>query len=323
MRFRIEASDRDPYWFIGNPAQNERTEMSAALDERVQITRNQQTVPGAEFEGVLVRDRKNQRLVFTATVKRTFESDWDREDFLMRLAALGPGEQEHRWQGDVWVRRDKMGTTEFKEWKLADAVIGISGTDYLGECGLKITYTITAGGYSGQTRSGTSQLALLTGSSAPLYGMKMSIVDLDALMLSHTNGFTDFFIFRVTIQYAGGGAYTSYGKNLVPSGDTPGFDEYELPLAVCGGALATDFESTFGPFSLLDFTVGVGLFNVLTTYVTAFDFIVVEIFHYYTDGYGSHTELIHTQTGTLLQDHFRLIGTVASTPKQLVGLVES
>ncbi|GEP46173.1 hypothetical protein [Brevifollis gellanilyticus] len=322
MRLRLAATDRDPFWIIGDPALSARGEMSLALNERIQVTRNQQSVTGAEWDTQVHMDRKNQRVQLSANVRREFASEWERMDFMARLARLEPDEQLHRWAGDVWLRLDGADGATFSEWLLEDAVVAVAGTELDGAIGLRMAYTVSCGGFSGVSHLGTSMQFLLQGSTPAALGMMMSISELDALMAAATTPATDFFMIFVTVEYAFG-AFTSYGNALVPPGVTPGFGEYALPLSSCGAAVAADLEDTFGIFSAMDFTVTDDVFSIVGTPASAFAYITVEIKHYYTDGYGSHHELIYSKPGEILQDPFRLTGTHAGTDDQLTGLIET
>lgn len=322
MRLRLVATDRDPFWIVGDPALSVRGEMSLALNERIQITRNQQAVTGAEWEGQLHQDRKNQRVVVSANVRYEFTSGWEQMDFIARLASITEAEQLHRWEGEVWLRLDKPGTTEFKEWRLAEAVIGIAGTELDGEIGLRISYTVSFGGFTGEARTGASQLALLIGSEAPEFGMVLSISDLDALLVSYVSADTDYFAFKVSREYSGGSVGAS-SKTLLPNGDTPGVGQFELPLSSCGADLATALDAV-GSFSLMDFTISGDDFKVFSPSFASFAHMLVEIEHHYTDGGGSHVELIFSESGALIPGAtFRLIGTHSGTDYQLIGLAES
>lgn len=163
MRVRLITTDRDPFWLIGNPALNERDEQGQAMNEAIQATRNMQEQTGPEWEAREVFDRKNQRLTLDAAVRYEFATEWDRMDFLSRLANLDETEQEHLWEGDVWLRLDKVGSTtgEFREWKIPDAVVALAGTQIDGTCGLRLTYRIMAGGFSNSTREGLAGVSLL------------------------------------------------------------------------------------------------------------------------------------------------------------------
>jgi hypothetical protein len=163
MRVRLITTDRDPFWLIGNPARNDRDEMSQALDESIQITRNMQQQQGAEWDASEFFDRANQRLVLDATVRYQFASEWARMDFLSRLGNIDPDEQEHHWEGDIWLRNDLMGGTagEFREWKIPNAVVALAGTKLDGAVGVRISYRITAGGFNNFTREGLAGVSVL------------------------------------------------------------------------------------------------------------------------------------------------------------------
>lgn len=156
MRVRLHTTDRLPFWLVGNPTSNERVEMSSALDFKLQVSRNQQTVSGAEWDSKLVFDRDNQSVTADFTVRYEFEDSWARMDFTARLAALDRDAQEHRWSGDVWIRDEKEGTAEYRDWLLPEAAVSLTGYDPQGAVGLVLSYRISAGGFdTAQTTQGT------------------------------------------------------------------------------------------------------------------------------------------------------------------------
>lgn len=152
MRIRLEASDRLPFWIIGDPALPERevtdgiASSSQALNESIQITRNQQTVPGTEWEVKRFRDRGNQSVTIEATGHRLFTTYTEREEFIESLCPLDPADELHRWQGDVWIRVTEAGGV-FRDSLLPDAVIALTGTRIEGAVSLHLTYRIQAGGF--------------------------------------------------------------------------------------------------------------------------------------------------------------------------------
>ena len=282
MRIRIEASENDPYWIIGDPALDEIAQMSQALSDRVQVTRNQQAINGAEWEGVLFRDRKNQRVVFSAMVNRKFESEWDRMDFLSRLAAINAVQQEHVWEGDVWVRLDKPGTSEFREWKLAEAVIGIAGTDLQGAVGLNITYTVSCGGFSGEVRDGSGQhVNLIVSGGTDVFGLSITASNIQATFDAMRSDSTVDFVLRVTAKPTGG-AEVQATRYFIDSG-TAGGSTYLMPVADSLAALATDLDAVFGALVI----TGTDGILTMTAATGIYDYVYVEVFERHTNAYGS------------------------------------
>lgn len=152
-RLRLETTDRLPFWIVGDPAKNERTELSQTLGAQMQITRNTQLVSGAEWDVVQAYDRKNNKVVFTAEANRKFASAEARMAFLQTLAPVAADEALHLWEGTVWLRMSKPDAS-FIEWPVPSAVITLAGTRLDGAVGLMITYQIVAGGISSATRTG-------------------------------------------------------------------------------------------------------------------------------------------------------------------------
>lgn len=160
-RFRLETETRAPYWIVGDPALNERAEMSAALSQGLEVSRNQQETTGAEWDAKIFHDSGNQGVSYTATTRREFSSIIERMDFIARLAADEEARQEHLWSGDVWLRVDVPGSSAFKEYKIADAIVALAGSSEEGERGLRLTYRIKGGGFSGEAREGVQGIALV------------------------------------------------------------------------------------------------------------------------------------------------------------------
>lgn len=167
MRIRLEAEDRLPFWIIGDPALPEReaTDNAASdsqvLNDNVQITRNQQTITGAEWDVRRVFDRGNSGVVYEATGHRLFADEWERMDYVQTLAPMEVDFEQHRWSGDVWLRSVKPDGA-FREWLLPEAVISLTGTRLDGLVGLHLTYRITAPGFDTEAaRQGTEGVTLV------------------------------------------------------------------------------------------------------------------------------------------------------------------
>ncbi len=164
MRLRLESPGAAPYWLVGNPALNERTETSRALDDTLQITRMQQAVSGAGQDVKDFWDRGNQSVQIEATAHRVFPDVFARMDFLSRLAPIDQAALEHRWEGVVWLREDAAGS--YREWQLPGAVISLSGVTLEGETGLRLRYRVQAPGF-GATTGAAQKLLLLRHNAEP------------------------------------------------------------------------------------------------------------------------------------------------------------
>lgn len=158
MRLRLETTTRPPYWLVGDPLANARSEQSEALTETLQITRNVQAVAGAGFDTQLHFDRGQQKVAFDATCNRIFTTGLERLAFLASLAPIDLTTQRHLWEGTAWLREDSG--TSFIEYALPQCVIMLTGTQLVGALGLNLTYRIQAGGFSNE-REGTSLVKLL------------------------------------------------------------------------------------------------------------------------------------------------------------------
>lgn len=221
--------------------------MSLALHERIQVTRNQQAVTGAEWESQIHHDRKNQRVVLSANVRREFASEWERMDFLSQLASLEPDEQLHRWAGDVWLRLDGTTAATYREWLLEDAVVGIAGTELDGAIGLRIAYTVSCGGFSGDSQ----EFVQLYGSvGTPVFGFSITGAQLNAFITSATTPDTQNFLVELTATTPGSESF--YAARVF---DTAGAD-YDLPMSASMGAYADDMALMF-PDLIISYTGGV------------------------------------------------------------------
>lgn len=245
MRVRLITTDRDPFWLIGNPAKNERDQMSQAYEESIQVTRNMQEQTGAEWDARSFFDRGNQRVTFDATVRRQFANEVERMDFLARLAAINTADQEHLWEGDVWLRTDKRSDTpgEFKEWLLPNAVIALGGTKLDAECGLRLSYRIMAGGFGSETREGTSGVALLIVNSGGGVGFEITAAQLQAFVDAHIGPSTTRFYLNLTMRLPDSPYSTSASVDIVPAGTGGGAAEFELPVASSISAIAAYLHS--------------------------------------------------------------------------------
>lgn len=325
MRIRLETTERDPFWLIGNPAKNPRAEESEAYEEVLQITRQQQSVAGAGQDVTEHFDRGNQKLVLEATVKREFESEWARMDFLARLAAMEEANQEHLWSGDAWIRLDKMdGSGDFREWLLPGVVVALSATRIEGAVSLHVRYRITAGGFGGETREGNSSLALLIGSDRDYCGIINSIAELDALMSASYGTTTDYF--NMVLHYGlagGGGAVSTPGARLMTSGATLD-DEFNLPLSGVAADVAEFLAGYVASVVSQDVAGDVMRFFSPTLMLSQFSYFYLSIDRHWTDPeYGPQSASIYSRSAVVIPGSaYRLLGTEAAAAAQLTGLIE-
>jgi len=322
MRLRLEASGEVPFWFVGDPTKNERTEMSLALDESFQYQRNQQSVSGVEWEAQKHYDRKNQRFSVAATVNYKFESDWERMDFFAKVAALDPADRLHKWEGQVWLRIDKAGTTEFREWQLADAIIGINATVPKGGISLDLRYTVTCKGF-GSAQEGTSEIVQLVGELVQGLSLSAPAADIQELIDDVITGDTVHFPFIIRCSFPSGPDVTT-SRYFLPPGDTPvpGVS-YALPVADSLPALAADLAAVFPD---LDFsTLGSVLHISDTTPVTTTAFYVA-LYHEHNlasgggvvSDYLQQWDAVTAPVGDQL-----LIGTLDGVDYKLVGTLQN
>lgn len=172
MRIRIESDGKLPFWLAGNPSLNPRTEQSEVLNEQVQITRSQQEVTGSDWEVKQFEDRGNQGVVYIASVKWQFTDTWAAMDFIAALAPNDAAQRLHEWSGNVWLREDKEGTDEYKEWLLPKAVVSLASA-VRNAVRVEVSYRISAGGFGG-TGTGTSTLVNLVANSAGFNGVRIT-----------------------------------------------------------------------------------------------------------------------------------------------------
>ena len=160
MRIRLETTDRDPFWLIGDPTLNPRDEASDVMGIEIAITRNQQMVAGAEWEAQIAFDRQNQKLTLTGESYRVFPAEWERMAFIQSLTPVDAAELVHLFEGTVYLRVDAA--DEWREWPMPDAVVAIAGTRLSGKVGLYVSYRIQVGGMSSETASGYYEFLLDT-----------------------------------------------------------------------------------------------------------------------------------------------------------------
>ena len=264
MRIRLHASDRLPFWIIGDPALNERTEASQSLEDRVQITRNQQPVTGAEWEVKTFYDRQNGSVVYEVTGRREFASDWARHEYLMSLAPTDLAEEAHRWEGDVYVRFPNADST-FNESKLPDAVISLAGQVLDGAVGLRLTYRIQAGGFDVAANvSGVEKVALeadgISGDACQMVLFATTsggAFDNAGAVISGTapSSLTAGQTLSISIGYEGVSETIKLFKAVAPGGSTPGFIAIETPVVSNLAVIATAFAG------VADLSVQTGTFS--------------------------------------------------------------
>jgi hypothetical protein len=264
MRIRLETTDRLPFWLIGDPTLNERTEGSRSLNESVQITRNQQTVSGAEWEAKTFIDRGNQSIMVEVSGRREFATEWERWQFLESLAPTDPDDELHRWYGDIWLRFPNADET-FNECLLPDAIISLTGKQLQGEVGLMLNYRIQAAGFDvAAEQSGMEMVSLVAdGISSDTCQMVIyatttggawdtaTTVDAGTAPSTLAAGNT----LTITVGDDDGVITTKAFKAVAPGGSTPGFIAIETPVvsnlsviadAFAGIANITAVAGTFG-----------------------------------------------------------------------------
>lgn len=155
MRLRIETPGDTPapYWFVGRPDVSHR-EFTDAMSQGLNILRNQRSEGGAGYHAHTHEDLGNQRCVLTATTCRTFANAQERMAFIAALAPADPGDAEHPWEGDVYLREEDG--DEWTEWKLEGAVISLNGdVRPEGAVALMLSYRVMFGGFSATPTVGT------------------------------------------------------------------------------------------------------------------------------------------------------------------------
>lgn len=314
MRIRLETAGRPPFWLIGDPALNER-EVTEAMQPVLQITRQQQSVTGAGQDITEHYDRGNQKVVLEATTYREFASEWDRMDYVARLAPTDRAALVHEWEGDAWLRLTRRdGGNDFREWLMPSVVVALAGSELKGEVGLQVRYRITCGGFGARRKEGTSQVTLLLGSDADNFGMILSVAGLNDLLSPtygpHTTGF------RLNWQRPG-----AEWNVLMRVSGASGEGQWNLPFATAAEDVA-EYLADFLPSSLDDVTVEGDEFRVVDV-APWYEYIELRIYHQWNEpGYGAQEALILEQDAAILPGpEFRLIGTTASDD-QLTGLIE-
>lgn len=318
MRIRLETTERDPFWIIGNPAANERAStevagMSSALNDAFQATRNQQAVSGAEWEAQVFYDRKNQRFAVDATTRYEFLTEWDRMDFLSRLVALEEDAQEHLWEGVAWLRLDKPGSTEYREWELPRAVVSLVGVDPVGTVALMLRYRVQAGGFSGATLNGLSELVTLTGTISRL-GLRLSIAALDAACAACAavlSADTHDFVFTLETENIGGGGFISGPWYFLPGGGSGAFGMMAYPLSTDLTRFMAEIMSTFS--GLTAEVDGTDLL-IVQPETAVYSSVFFSLSHRYYDTYGVlQSTLLLSGIGSAQDSTYQLTGTDADT----------
>ena len=232
MRLLLETEDRDPYWLVGDPTLNERTDQSAGMSEQIQVTRNQQVVTGAGWESALGLDRGNQQVTITATTRRQFDPEKERMDFIAELAATDPGEQLHRWAGTVTVSIDELGTDTQRNYILPNATVSLVGMVLVAAVGLNLTYQVKAGGFGERSTSGQGETFNLVATDAG--GIWLEVDDgvmnsaISAALAASSNGVVELGMYRQIVNATTGaiGAAALRGGTILFFADAAAYDEY-------------------------------------------------------------------------------------------------
>lgn len=320
MRVRLEHPDRAPYWLIGDPALNPRDGDSSIEEFDLQISRNMQSVSGAEWDAQASFDRANQKLVITASGYRTFESEEARMDFIALLAPADSAALLHEWEGDVWIRQDVPGTTEFREWPLYDAVVSLVGTRLTGEVGLHLNYRVTAPGI-GSKRSGQSELVQLIGAQTPDFLLTAMAAEMQTLVDAATTADTIDFPIELSRELIGG-SYVGVQRWLLPVGSTPvpGIS-YELPVA----SALPDLASSINIISGLSVTGTAEKIEVRDAAPVTSAYINLELRHRYNLSYGGTATAILATWTAALDDNGAMIltGTKDGVTYKLTGISQT
>lgn len=166
-------------WLIGNPVSNPRTEESGIINLDVSISRQQQEIAGADWEKKQFIDRGNQSVILTASARFEFQEIAEAMDFAASLAPNDPSLRRHEWAGNVWLRIDKLGATEYKEWALPNAVVSLAGHKLVGAT-VELTYRVSASGF-GAASTGTLTFPRLTASLRGFNGFRLTASQLETL----------------------------------------------------------------------------------------------------------------------------------------------
>lgn len=242
MRLRLETTDRAPFWLIGDPAMNYRTEGSDIMDADLQITRNQQGLSGAEWDGQLFFDRGNQKFSITATGWRFFTTEVARMDFIQSLVPQNQADLAHLWEGTVYVRIDTA--DGYKEWPLPGAVVSLVGTRIQGEGGLYLTYRVNAPSI-GQVITSLLCLPLfrcnINGAS-----VGMTVAEMNAVATAESMTTGDWLQFAVTNQQGEDFTYTihigDYGLTLPFTNASLAIIEADMAVALAAVGYASPWE---------------------------------------------------------------------------------
>jgi hypothetical protein len=232
MRLLLETEDRDPYWLVGDPTLNERTDQSAGMSEQIQVTRNQQVVTGAGWDSALGLDRGNQQVTITATTRRQFDSEKERMDFIAELAATNPSEQLHRWAGTVTVSIDELADDTLRNYVLPNATVSLVGMVLGAAVGLNLTYQVRAGGFGERSTSGQGETFNLVATDAG--GIWLEIDDgvmnsaITAALAASSNGVVELGMYRQTINATTGaiGTPALRGGTILFFADATAYDDY-------------------------------------------------------------------------------------------------
>lgn len=233
MRLLLETDDRAPYWLVGDPTLNDRTDQSSGMAEQIQVTRNQQVVTGADWETTLGLDRGNQQVTITCSTRRQFDSEQERMDYIAALSATNAAEQLHRWAGSVTVRVDDLISGTYRDYLLPDAVVGLAGMVLVGAVGLTLTYQVRAGGFGARSSLGTNgEMFNLTASDAGGIFLECDDTALSAAISSalsmSSNGVVELGMYRQIINATTGaiGAPSLRGGTVLFFANAAAYDDY-------------------------------------------------------------------------------------------------
>lgn len=233
MRLLLETDDRAPYWLVGDPTLNDRTDQSSGMAEQIQVMRNQQVVTGADWETTLGLDRGNQQVTITCSTRRQFDSEQERMDYIAALSATNAAEQLHRWAGSVTVRVDDLISGTYRDYLLPDAVVGLAGMVLVGAVGLTLTYQVRAGGFGARSSLGTNgEMFNLTASDAGGIFLECDDTALSAAISSalsmSSNGVVELGMYRQIINATTGaiGAPALRGGTVLFFANAAAYDDY-------------------------------------------------------------------------------------------------
>lgn len=302
MRLRLEAKSKTPVWLIGNPVSNPRTEESGIINLDVAISRQQQEIAGADWETKQFIDRGNQSVTLTAAGRFEFQELAEAIDFVATIAPNDPSLRRHEWAGNVWLRIDKLGTTEYKEWALPNAVVSLAGHKLVGAT-VELTYRVSASGF-GAANTGTLTFPRLSASLRGINGFRLTASQLETLFAdAEADGATSTLWLALYVTTRGGtrhGPFPMSTEMIWGPGETLFYPYYPnflrpwtaaLPMLAAGWDYAlTDYFT--GHVADLDMEGGELVINQLSD--PMFEVMEIEVFYDRALMYG--TERIEITT---------------------------